>query len=111
MMGAGGVFFFIKNHHGRNRRCTILCVVNVCLLLIEGPCPDLIRLEAHNSLRWIRNERIFDIITSAPVGRRFMTHRQADQASAEIRGTRAQSNLFGKEASTIGTEYTYFWSS
>ena len=68
----------------------------------------LVRLGPHNNL----SVRIYfeHITTTLHIGRRFMKHRQADQTSAEIRGTRARSNFSAREAHTWGIEHSYVYS-
>ena len=99
-----------QNPRGRDRCCTILRVTNVCLLPHRNPMVrHLVRLGAHTNLSWSWSVRIYfeDTTTTAHTGQNFINHWQADQASAEIRGTRAQGKLSAKEANTRGTEYPY----
>ena len=69
-MSRGGVFFPVsegipcvqgmgRNHRDRDRRCTILCVTNVCLLPHRGPIVRcLVRLGTHTNLNWARSVRV-----------------------------------------------------
>lgn len=65
----------------------------------------------HINLKCIQSVRtVEDVFTTTPVGRRFVNHKQADKASAEIRVPRARSNHSANEVSTKGTEHPYIWS-
>ena len=84
------------NYRGSFSRGTILCVTNGFQLRSRGPkvwC--LSRLGAHTDLDWARRVCVhFGVgITIAVIKRGFMESRQADQASAEPRGTRTRGNM------------------
>ena len=69
-MMSGGVFFptsegipcvqgMERNHRDRGRRCTILCVTNVCLLSHRRPIVRyLVELGAYTNLNWARSVRV-----------------------------------------------------
>ena len=85
-----------RHYHGSSSRGTILCVTNDCQLRGRGPkVRCLLRLGAHTNLDWARRVcAYFGVgITIAVIKRRFMDSRQADQASAEPRGTRTRGSM------------------
>ena len=97
----GGVFFPVnkgilcgkimeRNYRGSSSRGIIFCVTNGCQLRSRGPkVRCLSGLGAHTNLDWARRVCVyFGVgITIAVIKRRFIDSRQADQASAEPRGT------------------------
>ena len=65
----------------------------------------LFRLGAHTNLSFGAERESLRRPHGGIVERRLMNHRQADQASAEVRGIRARSSLSVKEESTRGSEH------
>ena len=99
-----------RSDHGSFSRGTILCVANGCQLRSRGPkVRCLSGLGAHTNLDWARRVYVyFGVgITTAVINRGFMDSRQADQASAEPRGTRTRGSMSVGGASTRGTEHLY----
>ena len=85
-----------RNYRGSSSRGTILCVTNGCQLRSRGPkVRCLSGLGAHTNLDWARRVCVnFGAgITIAVIKRGFMDSRQADQASAEPRGTRTRGSM------------------
>ena len=85
-----------RNYGGSSCRGTILCVTNGCQLRGRSPkVRCLSGLGAHTNLDWARRACVyFGVgIIIAVIKRRFMDSRQADQASAEPRGTRTRVSM------------------
>ena len=97
-----------RNYRGSSNRGTILCVTNGCQLPSRGPkIRCLSGLGAHTNLDWARRVCVyFGVgITIAVIKRRFMDSGQADQASAEPRGTRTRGSMSVGGAGARGTEH------
>ena len=117
----GGVFFpgqegifcvqkMVRNYRRSASRGTILCVTNGCQLRSRSPSVRwLSRLGAHANLDWARRVCVdFAVgITAAVVKWEFMDSRQADQASAEPRGTPTWGNMSVGRAGPRGIELLY----
>ena len=100
----------VRNYRSSASRGTILCVTIGCQL--RGRSPNvrwLLRLGAHTNLDWARRVCVdFGVgITAAVVKWEFMDIRQADQASAEPRGTPIRDSMSLRAASMRGTEHPY----
>ena len=100
----------VQNYRSSASRGTILCVTNGCQL--RGRSPNvrwLLRLGAHANLDWARGVCVyFGVgIAAAVVKWEFMDSRQADQASAEPRGTPTRNSMSVGGASPRGTELLY----
>ena len=104
----------VRKYRSSASRGTILCVTKGCQL--RGRSPNvrwLWRLGAHANLDWARRVCVyFGVgITAAVVKWKFMDSRQADQASAEPRGTSTRDSMSVGGASPRGTELLYFCTS
>ena len=100
----------VRNYRSSASRGTILCVINGCQL--RGRSPNvrwLLRLGAHANLDWARRVCVYFVVgITAPVVKwEFMDSRQADQASAEHRGTPTRDSMSVGGASPRGTELLY----
>ena len=100
----------VRNYRRSASRGTILRVTNGCQLRGRSPSVRLLsRLGTHANLDWARRVCInFAVgITAAVVKWEFMDSRQADQASAEPRGTPTWGSMSVGRARPRGTELLY----
>ena len=100
----------VRNYRGRSSRGTVLCVTYGCQLRGRGlKVRCLARLGAHTNLDWAWRVCVyFGVgITTAVIKWEFVNSRQADQASAEPRGTYTRGSMSVGEAIARGTEHPY----
>ena len=100
----------VRNYRRSVSRDTILCVTNGCQLRGRSPSVRwLLRLEGHANLDWTRRVCVYFAvgITAAVIKWEFMDSRQADQASAEPRGTPTRGSMSVGRARPRGTELRY----
>ena len=90
-------------------RHNLVCDQRLSAARPESQCPVVVEIGAHANLYWARRVCVdFAVgITAAVVKWEFMDIRQADQASAEPRGTRTWGNMSVGRAGPRGTELLY----
>ena len=120
MMSGGGLLPCLERHSLRpengaelprqfQSRHNLVCDQRLSTAEPGSQCTVFVEMGAHTNLDWARRMCVyFEVgITIAVIKRGFMDSRQADQASAEPRGTRTRGSMSVGGASARGTEHPY----